>query len=178
MTKGRWLVMAFSFCLKFFLVLLASQLELFMSFLFPKLHPFFLILLPCHLSALRSCHFVGPSTSPIVLCLKLWFVFTNDFLMMRAYDFKFVEQDLSLLLACLHTIESRRWGCRQLYVLFLSTFLDLRWFFIDERLFIGAIDSISSIHDEWVVSSLRKVIAVHHVSCFISDWIHLVTYPN
>ena len=43
-----------SLLLEVFLVRLVSQLELFMSFLFPKLHPFFLILLLCHLSALRS----------------------------------------------------------------------------------------------------------------------------
>ena len=148
-----------------------------MSFLFPRLHHFFLILLSYHLFALRSCHFVGPSASLIVLCLKLWFVSTNDFLMVRAYDFKFVEHDLPLLSACLHPFESKRWGCRWLYVVLLSTFLDLCRFFIDERLFIGAAESISSIHDEWVVSSLRKVIGVHHVPCFISDWIHLMTYP-
>ena len=81
--------------LEVFLIQLASHLELFMSFLFPRLHPFFLILLSYHLFALWSCHFVGPSTLPIVLCLKLWFVSMNDFLMVRAYDFKFVEQDLS-----------------------------------------------------------------------------------
>ena len=76
------------------------------------------------------------------------------------------------------SFESRRWGHRWLYVLLLSTFLDLHWFLIDERLFIGAAESISSIHNEWVMSSLRKVIGVHHVPCFIYDWIHLMTYPN
>ena len=43
-----------SFSLEVFLFWLASHLELFMSFLSPRLHPFFLILLSCHLSALRS----------------------------------------------------------------------------------------------------------------------------
>ena len=43
-----------SLLLEVFLVRLVSQLELFMSFLFPSSHLFFLILLSCHLSALRS----------------------------------------------------------------------------------------------------------------------------
>ena len=53
MTKGRWLVIVLPILLEVFLVWLALQLELFMSFLSPRLHPFFLILLSCHLSALR-----------------------------------------------------------------------------------------------------------------------------
>ena len=51
-----------------FLVRLASHLELFMSFLSPRLHPFFLILLSCHLFALWSWHLVGPSAPLAVLC--------------------------------------------------------------------------------------------------------------
>jgi hypothetical protein len=43
-----------SLLLEVFLVRLASKYELFMSFLSPRLHPFFLILSSCHLSALRS----------------------------------------------------------------------------------------------------------------------------
>ena len=43
-----------SLLLEVFLVRLVLQLELFMSFLFPKSHLFFLFLLSCHLSALRS----------------------------------------------------------------------------------------------------------------------------
>ena len=43
-----------SLLLEVFLVRLVSQLELFMSFLFPSSHLFFLILLSCHLFALRS----------------------------------------------------------------------------------------------------------------------------
>ena len=51
MMKGRLLMMALPF--EGFLVWLVSQLELFMSFLSPRLHSFFLILLSCHLSALQ-----------------------------------------------------------------------------------------------------------------------------
>ena len=40
-----------------FLVRLALQLEMFMSFLFPRLHPSFLVLLLCHLFALWSLTF-------------------------------------------------------------------------------------------------------------------------
>ena len=43
-----------SLLLEVFLVRLVSQLEMFMSFLFPRSHLFFLILLSCHLFALRS----------------------------------------------------------------------------------------------------------------------------
>ena len=68
--KSRWLMMVLPFLLEVFLVRLALQLEMFMDSLFPRLHPFFLILLSCHLSALRSCHFVGLSASLIVLRLQ------------------------------------------------------------------------------------------------------------
>ena len=54
MMKGRWLVMVLPILLEVFLVRLVSKYELFMSFLSPKLHPFFLILLSYHLSALQS----------------------------------------------------------------------------------------------------------------------------
>ena len=54
MMKGRWLVMVLPILLEVFLVWLALQYELFMSFLSPRLHLFFLILLSCHLSALWS----------------------------------------------------------------------------------------------------------------------------
>jgi hypothetical protein len=57
---------SFSLLLEVFLVRLASHLELFMIILSPRLNSFFLIFLSFHLSALRSCHFVGPSASLIV----------------------------------------------------------------------------------------------------------------
>ena len=94
------------------------------SFLLPRLHPSFLILLSCHLSTLRSCHFVGPSVSPFVLCL-------NDlFSQMISYWWgliRSIDQDLSLHLAFLCIIWSRRWGCEKLHVLLSSTTL---WFLL------------------------------------------------
>ena len=54
MTKGRWLMMVLPILLEVFLVRPASQLKLFMSFLSLGLHSFVLILLSCHLFALRS----------------------------------------------------------------------------------------------------------------------------
>jgi hypothetical protein len=111
---------SFPFCLKFFLVWLASQL--WASYCI--LHPSFLILLSCHLSTLRYCHFVGPSTSPFVLCL-------NDlFSQMISYWWgliRSVDQDLFLHLAFLCIIWSRRWGCDKLYILLSSTSL---WFLL------------------------------------------------
>ena len=53
MMKGRWLVMVLSFLLEVFHVWQASQLELFMSFLSPRLHSF-LILFSFHHSTLQS----------------------------------------------------------------------------------------------------------------------------
>ena len=93
-----------------------------MSFLLPRLHPSFLILLSCHLSTLRS--FVGPSASPFVW----WF---NDlFSQMISYWWgliRSVDQDLSLHLAFHGIIWSSRWGCDKLHVLLSSTSL---WFLL------------------------------------------------
>ena len=71
--------------LEIFLVRLASQFELFMSFLSPSLHPFLShsFVMPSFCSSiLTSC---WTFRSLIVLCLKPWFVSTNDLLLVRAY---------------------------------------------------------------------------------------------
>ena len=105
--------MVLPFFLEVFIVRLASHLELLMSFLSPRLHPFFLILLSCHLSTLRSCHFIGPSTPPFVLCL-------NDLFSQMIFCWwgliRSVDQDLSVHLAFLCIIWSRRWGYDKLHV--------------------------------------------------------------
>ena len=66
-----------------FLVQLTSHLELFMSILSSRSHSFFLIIMPsfCFL-ILTFCLTFAPL---IVLCLKPWFVSTNDLLLVRAY---------------------------------------------------------------------------------------------
>ena len=107
-----------SLLLEVFLVQLASHLELFMSFLSPRLHPFFLILLSCNLFPLWSLTF----------CWTYWFV-----------------RPLPM---------SECFYCRSCFMAFVF-FLFVPW--------------SSSIHAEWTVPSLRKVIGVHHVPCFISD---------
>jgi hypothetical protein len=143
MTKDRWFVMVLVLLLEVFLVRITSQFKLFMSFLSPSLHPLFLILLSCHLSALWSCHSIGPSISPFVLCL-------NDlFSQMISYWWgliRSVDQDLPLHLAFLYIIWSRRWECNKLHVLLLSTSLWFSLIFDWRDLFIGATDLSSSIH--------------------------------
>jgi hypothetical protein len=59
-----------SLLLEVFLICLALQLELFMSFLFPRLHPFSLILLSCHFSALRSFDTLLDLLPHLFLCLQ------------------------------------------------------------------------------------------------------------
>ena len=54
--NGRWLVMVLPFFVWSFPC--SASLTV-MSFLLPRLHHSFLILLSCHLSTLQSCHFVG-----------------------------------------------------------------------------------------------------------------------
>ena len=164
MANGRWLVMVLPFLLIVFLVRLASQFELFMSFLFPRLHSFFLILLSCHLSTLRSRHFVGPSASLFILCLNDLF---SQMISCWWGLIRFVDQDLSLHLAFLCIIWSRRWGCDKLHVFLSSTSL---WF----SLILGWQDAahwscgLEFLHP-WAVSSFHKVIGVHHVPCSIFD---------
>ena len=99
-----------------------------MSFLLPS----FLILLSCHLSTLQSCHFVGPFASPFVLCLNDLF---SQMISCWWGLIRSVDQDLSLHLAFLCIIWSRRWGCDKLHVLLSSTSL---WF----SLIIGWRDAI------------------------------------
>ena len=84
-----------------------------MSFLLPRLHPSFLLLWSCHLSTLRSRHFTRPSASPFVLFLNDLFsqMITCWWGLIRS-----VVQDLSLHLAFLCIIWSRRWGCDKLHV--------------------------------------------------------------
>ena len=136
-----------------------------MSFLLPRLHPFFLILLLCHLFSLWSCHLVGPSASLIILCL-------NDlFSQMISYWWgliRSIDQDLSLHLAFLCIIW---WDEDVTSCMFFSRqpLFDFRWFLVDKMLFIRATNLSSSIHDEWAVSSFHKVIGVRHVPCFIFD---------
>jgi hypothetical protein len=98
---NSWL--SFSFCLKFFLVRLASQLEPFMSFLFPILHPSFL----------SFCH-------------TIFLLFDLVILLDLPPHSLFYASNLDLF-PWMISFESKRWGCRRLYVLLLSTFLDLRW---------------------------------------------------
>ena len=135
------------------------------SFLLPRLHPSFLILLSCHLSTLWSCHFVGPSASPFVLCPNHLFsqMISCWWGLMRS-----VDQDLSLHLAFLYIIW---WDEDVTSCMFFSRqpLFDFRWLLVDEMLFIRVAYLSSSIHDEWAVSSFHKVIGVHHVSCFILD---------
>ena len=95
-----------------------------MSFLLPRLHHSFLILLSCHLSTLRSCHFVGPSVSPFVLCLNDLF---SQMISCWWGLIRSIDQDHSLHLAFLCIIWSRRWGCDKLHVLLSSTSL---WFLL------------------------------------------------
>ena len=134
-------------------------------FLVRRLHPSFLILLSCHLSTLRSCHFVGPSASPFVLCINDLF---SQMISCWWGLIRSVDQDLSLHLAFLCIIW---WDEDVTSCMFFSRqpLFDFRWFLVDEMLFIGATDLSSSIHDLWAVSSFHKVIRVHHVPCFISD---------
>ena len=95
MTKGRWLMMVLPILLEVFLVWLALQLELFMSFLSPRLHPFFLILLSYHLSALRffntlldlfphslfyACKWLVDNTYPKEYVILKHGLFVQDFL--------------------------------------------------------------------------------------------------
>ena len=154
-----------SLLLEVFLVRLVSQLKLFMSFLFPRSHISFLILLSCHHSTLRSHHFVGPSTSPFVLCLNDLF---SQMISCWWELIRSVDQDLSLHLAFLCIIW---WDEDVTSCMFFSRqpLFDFCWLLVDEMLFIGAVDLSSSIHDEWAVSSFHKVIGVHHVPCFIFD---------
>ena len=86
-----------------------------MSFLLPRLHPSFLIFLSCHLSILRSHHFFGPFTiSPFVLCLNDLF---SQMISCWWGLIRSIDQDLSLHLAFLCIIWSRRWWCDKLHVL-------------------------------------------------------------
>jgi hypothetical protein len=132
-----------------------------MSFLLPRLHPSFLILLSCHLSTLRSRYFVGPSISPFVLCLN--YLFSQKISCWWGL-IRSIDQDLSLHLVFFCIIWSRRWGCDKLHVLLSSTSL---WF----SLIFGWWDTVHwsyrleflypwwtsyVIHIEWVVSSLRN----------------------
>ena len=112
-----------------------------MSFLLPRLHPFFLILLSCHLSTLWSCYFVGPSALPFVLYLNDLF---SQMISCWWGLFRSVDQDLSLHLAFLCIVRSRRQGWGRLHVLLSLTLLDSCWFLVDEIIFIGAADLSSS----------------------------------
>jgi hypothetical protein len=134
------------------------------SFLLPRLHPSFLIILSCHLSTLRSCHFVGPSSLPFVLCLNDLF---SQMISCWWGLIRPVDQDLSLHLAFLCIIW---WDEDVTSCIFFSRqpLFDFHWLLVDEMLFIGAC-RLEFIHDKWDVSSFHKVIGVHHVPCFIFD---------
>ena len=116
-----------------------------MDFLFPRLPPFCLILLSCHLSTLRSHQLVGPSTSPFVLCLKPWFCFNKWSPVGEGF------------LVCWFSCP-----------LPMSECFDCRSYFMTDIFFLFVPWS-SSIHVESAMSSFHKVIGVHHVPCFIFD---------
>jgi hypothetical protein len=143
-----------------------------MSFLLPRLHPSFLILLSCHLSTLRSRYFVGPSISPFVLCLNYLF---SQKISCWWWLIRSVDQDLSLHLVFFASSDPGDEDATSCMFFSRQPLFDFCWFLVDKILFIGAIDLSSSIHDERAVSSilnemcLHCAIGVHHVPCFIFD---------
>jgi hypothetical protein len=116
-----------------------------MSFLLPRLHPSFLIILSCHLSTLQSWHFVGPSASPFVLCLNDLF---SQMISCWWGLIRPIYQDLSLHLAFLCIIW---WDGDVTSCMFFSRqpLFDFCWLLVDEMLFIGAC-RLEFLHPWWM----------------------------
>ena len=145
-----------SFLLEVFLVQLATHLELFMSFLSPRLHPFFLILLLCLLFSLWSLTFCWTFrlTHSLFYTLDLDFASINDLLLVRAIG------SIDLLV----------------HYLWVSALI------IDRVLWHS---SSSSLFHRVLPSMLNElcllcVKLLEFIMCLPSPliWIHLLTYPN
>ena len=144
-----------SLLLEVFLVQLASYLELFMSFLSSRLHPFCLILLLCLLFAIWSLTFCWTFclTHSLFYASDLDFSSINDLLLVRAF------------------------GSIDLFVHFLwvsSLIVDHVLWHSSSSLFHGVLPSMFN------KLCLLCAMLLEFIMCLTPSliWIHLVTHPN
>ena len=145
-----------SLLLEIFLAWLVSHLELFMSFLSPRLHPFLFhsFVMPSLCSLILDIPLDLLPHPFIVLCLRSWFCF---------YQWSPIGEGFWVCWFARRLPMSEWFDCRSCFVT-LIFFLYVPW--------------SSSIHVEWAMSSFHKLF--EFIMCLASSsiWIHLVTYPN